>query len=120
VVRKTNAAKWENQIAKSEVENKKLENELEMERQKAHLRETELLGNLERYEEANKALEERVAELESSKGRITKNFGTFLDKMLGYKKALKKVNEFTKRNSDGHIGGPTARGGFPFWMSGLF
>lgn len=112
-IRKTAKGKVEKQLVTKDVEYAELENQVELERQEANLRETDLLGKLKVFEEANKVLEAKVTEVETSKPTLLGKMGNYLNKMTGYKKALKELDSFNKRGYGGRINSNTM-GGFIF------
>lgn len=103
--RKTAKGKIQKQLVEKDVEYATLNNTLELERQEANLREIELLGNLKHYKAANDALEAKVTEVKAESPKLLGALGNYINKMTGYRKALKSVEDFTKRNPSGRIGG---------------
>jgi len=110
-IRKTASAKVEKRLLTKDVEYAELNNQVEIERQEANLRETDLLGKLKVFEEANKVLEAKVSEIENSKPSLLGKMGNYLNKMTGYKKAVKELQNFNKRDFRGRV---SSNSGFIF------
>jgi chromosome segregation ATPase len=103
-VRKTAKSKFEKQLLDKDVEIAQLNNAAAISAQEANLREIDLLGKLKVYEEANTVLEKRVEELGTKRPTLLGNLGNYINKMNAYKKALRKVESFRRRNRKGSFG----------------
>lgn len=113
-VRKTANSKVEKQLIQKDVEYANLQNKLDLERQEANLRETDLLGKLDIFKQANEVLESKVVELKAQGPRLLGTLGNYINKMIGYKKAIKELNNFESRSK---ISGRMVRGSNPFTIS---
>ena len=100
-IRKTAKGKVEKQLVGKDVEFAELKNQVELERQEANLRETELLGNLDHFKQANDALEAKITELKATTPSLLGTVGNYINKMLGYKKAQNRLADFSTRNRYG-------------------
>ena len=94
VITKTADDKVKAKLIKKAVENRELQNKLDLKTSEMALAETELKGHLETFKQANDALETRINAIEKNKLTFKSGLGAFLQKMTGYKKALREVGNY--------------------------